>query len=119
MKINNKIFSALTILIVLFSFSSCKECLDCVGKDSIRIDSIRLQIDSVFTSTDTTVLNSYPSFWDSTFTGQRIALDVCDGSNEKWTDYDGKETIVISRYGTDSIFQGIQKMTVTTKWNCN
>ena len=27
-----------------------------------------------------------------------------------------KETIVISRYGTDSIFQGIQKMTVTTKW---
>lgn len=119
MKINNKIFSALTILTVLFSFSSCKECLDCVGKDSIRIDSIRLQIDSVFTSTDTTVLNSYPSFWDSTFTGQRIALDVCDGSDEKWTDYDGKETIVISRYGTDSIFQGIQKMTVTTKWNCN
>ena len=59
------------------------------------------------------------TFWDSTFTGQRIALDVCDGSDEKWTDYDGKETIVISRYGTDSIFQGIQKMTVTTKWNCN
>ena len=75
MKINNKIFSALTILIVLFSFTSCKECLDCVGKDSIRIDSIRLQIDkSFFTSTDTTVLNTYPSFWDSTFTGQRIAL---------------------------------------------
>lgn len=119
MKIKNKLFSGLVVLIVLLSFSSCKECLDCVGSDSVRIDSIRLQIDSVFTTTDTTVINSYPSFWDSTYTGKQIMLDVCDGSDEKWTDYDGKERIVITRYGTDSIFQGIEILTVTTKWNCN
>lgn len=119
MKIKNKLFSGLGLLVVLLSFSSCKKCLDCVGKDSVRVDSIRLQIDSVFTNTDTTILNTYPSFWDTSFTGQQLFLDVCDEGDQKWTDYDGKERIVIIRSGTDSIFQGIEVRTITTKWNCN
>jgi hypothetical protein len=111
--IKKNLLSILVLFIFSLTIAACQDCLECVGNDDIRIDSIRQNIDTLVSGNDTTFNTTYPSFFDSTLTGNRIG-DFCD---DTWKDYDGKQMIEITTLG-DSV-TGAQVWTITTDWTCN
>ena len=113
----------------MISASSCKDCLDCVGANTVNVKYITQQIDVDPITGDNII--TYPAFWDTTFTGRQIMIDFCDGE-EKWKDYDGKEKIVVESIGDSTgsgavitttrfghFIYGAQITTTTTDWQCN
>ena len=100
MKKTKHLFLSSLILLFVISLSSCKDCLDCVGTDTVTVQYIQQQ-----TNVDTAgnTFYTYPAFFDTTLTGRQIIIDFCDGDDgEKWQDYDGKETTVIEAVGDSS-----------------
>ena len=103
------------LILVVITFSSCQDCLDCYGTSEISQQFKTSTVDTVISGNDTTFTTIYPTLIDSTYNGKRIG-EFCDNS---WKDYEGKTITEITTIGDSTSALGFTVITETTSWKCN
>ena len=69
------------LILVLITFSSCQDCLDCYGTSEITQEVKTSTVDTVISGNDTTFTTIYPTLIDSTYNGTRIG-EFCDNTGK-------------------------------------